>query len=315
MSAREEILRFECFGGSCLVLVVGDRAAAERARDTLLGWHERFSRFLATSEISRLNRDPRATVPVSGVMAQLALAVRQAGEMTAGLVDGTLLGELERLGYTHDLAPAPPLPDVLALAPPRRAAARGPHQLWRRIEANQRAGTVTRPPSVSIDGGGLAKGLFADLLATELADHAAFAIGCAGDLTVGGSAAPERELKVESPFDGSTLHSFRVTRAAAATSGIGRRCWIGEDGIPRHHLLDPASGRPAFTGIVQTSALAPSALEAEIRAKAALLSGPAGAPAWLRHGGVVVYDDGRHELFEPPPTIAARRRAGSLVLS
>ena len=63
-----------------------------------------------------------------------------------------------------------------------------------------------------------------------------------------------------------------------------------------NHLLDPATGTPAFTGIVQATALAPTALEAEIRAKAAVLSGPDSADRWLPHGGVVVFDDGRTQV-------------------
>jgi len=68
-----------------------------------------------------------------------------------------------------------------------------------------------------------------------------------------------------------------------------------------HHLLDPATGRPAFTGIVQATALAPTALEAEWRAKAAVLAGPAAAPRRLPHGGVLVFDDGSHMVVEPSP--------------
>ncbi len=79
-----------------------------------------------------------------------------------------------------------------------------------------------------------------------------------------------------------------------ATSGIGRRSWFGADGRPAHHLLDPATGAPAFTGVVQATALAPTAVEAEWRAKAAVLSGPDCAGDWLAHGGVVVLDDGDH---------------------
>ncbi|MBE2317525.1 hypothetical protein DVA67_016195 [Solirubrobacter sp. CPCC 204708] len=60
------------------------------------------------------------------------------------------------------------------------------------------------------------------------------------------------------------------------------------------HLLDPSTGEPAFTGVVQATALAPTAVEAEWRAKAALLSADA---SWLAvHGGLVVFDDGHHEL-------------------
>ena len=81
-----------------------------------------------------------------------------------------------------------------------------------------------------------------------------------------------------------------------ATSGIGRRSWLDACGAPAHHLLNPATGRPAFTGVTQATALAPTALEAEARAKAAVLSGPERAREWLPDGGVVVFDDGSFEV-------------------
>ena len=46
----------------------------------------------------------------------------------------------------------------------------------------------------------------------------------------------------------------------------------------------------------QATAIAPTAVEAEIRAKAAVLSGPDGAADWLPHGGVLVFDDGSHRV-------------------
>jgi thiamine biosynthesis lipoprotein len=167
--------------------------------------------------------------------------------------------------------------------------------------------TVTRPVGVKLDSGGLAKGLFADVLAEELASHAGFAVNCGGDLLIGGAGAINRPIHVESPFDGSRLHTFNLRRTGVATSGIGRRAWLDSHGRPAHHLLDPASGRPAFTGVVQVTALAPSALMAEIQAKAAILGGPRSAGAWLSHGGVIVRDDGSHEVVEPPPVVTLRR--------
>jgi thiamine biosynthesis lipoprotein len=158
--------------------------------------------------------------------------------------------------------------------------------------------TVRRPPGTRIDGGGLAKGLFADVIAVTLRDRPSFAIDCAGDLRIGGAA---RRVDVASPFDGRILHSATLTDIGIATSGIGRRSWLGPGGRPAHHLLDPATGRPAFTGVVQATAVAPSALEAEVRAKAAVLSGPDGAAAWLPHGGLVVLDDGSHYTQGFPP--------------
>jgi thiamine biosynthesis lipoprotein len=89
-----------------------------------------------------------------------------------------------------------------------------------------------------------------------------------------------------------------------ATSGIGRRAWLGPDGRPAHHLLDPATGRPAFTGVVQATAIAPTALEAEARAKAAVLAGPDEATSWLPHGGAIVFDDAAARIVAP--ALAAR---------
>jgi thiamine biosynthesis lipoprotein len=149
---------------------------------------------------------------------------------------------------------------------------------------------------VRIDSGGLGKGLFADLVAERLIDHAAFAVECGGDLRLGGG---PRLVEVTSPFDGTIIHAFELAERGVATSGIGKRSWLDPSGAPAHHLLDPGTGRPAFTGIVQVTALAPTALEAEMLTKAALLSGPGKAREWLPHGGVLVYDDGSHEALEP----------------
>ena len=84
---------------------------------------------------------------------------------------------------------------------------------------------------------------------------------------------------------------------AIATSGIGRRAWWTDSGDPAHHVLDPSTGEPAWTGLVSVTALAPTTLEAEVLAKAALLSGPTGAE--LPHGGVLFHDDGRMQLAGP----------------
>jgi thiamine biosynthesis lipoprotein len=82
-----------------------------------------------------------------------------------------------------------------------------------------------------------------------------------------------------------------------ATSGINRRLWTHGSGFA-HHVVDPGRGVPAWTGLVQATAVAPTALEAEVLAKAALLSGPAGAPRWLeRWGGCVFGDSGARTDF------------------
>jgi thiamine biosynthesis lipoprotein len=292
--ATEQRESFECFGSHCTVIVAGgDPDAAARAKRKLLDWHERFSRFIPGSELSRLNADPRTTVPISPLLRRQIEAALKAAQRTGGLIDPTLGHELARAGYrSHFDGPGIPLELALALAPPRAAARPSAAERWRQVNVDRRRGTVTRPAGVVLELGGIAKGVFADELSSALADGDAFAIDCGGDLRLGGADGVVRDVHVASPFDESVLHTFELASGGVATSGIGRRSWLSPDARPAHHLLDPRTGEPAYTGLVQVTALAPTATEAEALSKAALLSGPASAGDWLIHGGVIVYEDG-----------------------
>ena len=296
---------FACFGSRCTVIVADDRVpdardAVARAHWRMLEWHAQFSRFQPDSEVTRLNQAPEETVAVSPMMRRVLDAAVRAAHATGGLVDPTLLGEIERAGYdSHFESEGLPLAVALALAPERAPGRPAPDSNWRRLRTDRRAGTVTRPPGVRIDPGGIAKGVFADELASLLSGYGAFVVDCGGDMRLGGRLGLVREVHVASPFDDSTLHTFAVVRGGVATSGVGRRSWLDRDGRPAHHLLDPASGRPAFTGIVQVTALAPTATEAETLSKAALLSGPERADQILVHGGAIVLEDGNFVVLDP----------------
>jgi thiamine biosynthesis lipoprotein len=296
---------FACFGSRCTVIVadrqVADaRAAVAQARRRLLEWHGQFSRFQRGSEMTRMNEAAEETVAVSPMMRRVVEAAVNAARATGGLVDPTLVSEIQRAGYeSHFEGDGLPLGVALALAPDRAPAAPAPAANWRHVRTDRRAGTVTRPPGVRIDPGGIAKGVFADELASLLSGYEAFVVDCGGDMRLGGRLALARDVHVASPFDESILHTFAVASGGVATSGVGRRSWLDRDGRPAHHLLDPASGRPAFTGIVQVTALAPTAIAAESLSKAALLSGPARAERVLVHGGAIVLEDGNFVVLEP----------------
>lgn len=295
---------FTCFGGNTTVVVGGAGPVGEpgeaviAARDLLLVWHATFSRFKPESELSSLNRDEATSVPVSAIMARFVQAVVDAGEATGGLVDATMLDAIEGLGYKTDrFRGSLALPLALALAPARQPARADPDCRWRTIEVDLDTFTVTRPPGVRLDGGGIVKGLLADVVGELLHEHPSFLVDCEGDLRVGGSAGLQRYVAVLAPLSQRVLHEFKLADGALATTSITKRSWM-EQLKPAHHLLDPATGLPAYTGIVQASALAPTALEAEALAKAALLSGPQDAAGWLRYGGLIVLDDGSHVVVE-----------------
>jgi thiamine biosynthesis lipoprotein len=295
---------FACFGSRCTVIVADARVGdAERAvieaRRRLLEWHGQFSRFEAGSELTRLNEASEETVAVSPMMRRVVQAGVDAASATGGLVDPTLVGEIERAGYSvHFDGEGLPLRVALALVPDRAPGRPAVDARWRSVRTDRRGGVVTRPRGVRIDAGGIAKGVFADELAALLAGYEAFVVDCGGDMRLGGRLGLVREVHVASPFDDSTLHTFALSSGGVATSGIGRRSWLDQDGRPAHHLLDPESGRPAFTGVVQVTALAPTTTEAEALSKAALLSGPERAGQVLVHGGAIVLDDGNFIMLE-----------------
>ncbi|MGN6870846.1 MAG: FAD:protein FMN transferase, partial [Solirubrobacteraceae bacterium] len=95
---------FACFGSSCTLIVAGSsetQAVADlaNARRRLEAWHEQFSRFRPDSELTRLNQNPAETVVVSPLMRRVVEAGIQAARATDGLVDPTLLTQIERAGY------------------------------------------------------------------------------------------------------------------------------------------------------------------------------------------------------------------------
>jgi thiamine biosynthesis lipoprotein len=96
-------------------------------------------------------------------------------------------------------------------------------------------------------------------------------VDAGGDLRiVGRSPRGGLSIGVEDPLDsGKEILRLRMERGALATSSVTMRSW----GPGIHHLIDPRTGRPADTGIVQATMWAPSCAAAEIGSKWALLSG------------------------------------------
>ena len=111
------------------------------------------SRFNPDSELSLLNRDPRPAVPASPLLRRAVAAALWAADYSDGLVDATLLGELELAGYTGhwEAAERADVDVALASAPPRRPAAPAVWRVRDRLAPRRRgagragAGRAARP--------------------------------------------------------------------------------------------------------------------------------------------------------------------------
>lgn len=307
VGASEHDRRFDLFGSHVRLLIgepVGEglpspEAMGMQIEGLLRVMHRRLSRFEPQSELCGLNADPAESPPVSPMLATTVEAALWAAETSAGLVDPVVVDELERAGYASSKAheAAAPIELALASAPARRAARARDDAAWRGISVDRDAGVVRRPPGTRIDSGGTGKGLAADLATARLRGYAMHVVDAGGDLRIGGERPLAREVRIEHPLREQLAHRFTLDQGAVATSGIKTRLWRTDDGFA-HHLLDPSTGEPAWTGIIQATAIGRTALEAETLAKVAFLSGPDGAKAALREqGGLVVLDDGTVELF------------------
>jgi len=157
---------------------------------------------------------------------------------------------------------------------------------------------VQLPRGMTLDAGGLGKGLAADIVATELMQRGAggVLVNVGGDLRVIGTP-PDGDdwlVAVEHPDHPDELHHavthLGLTAGGIATSTAARRRWSTLDGTPVHHLIDPATSLPAVTDRRQVTVVAGCAWWAEALAKVAFLDGtlPDG------HAGALVVDvDGR----------------------
>jgi thiamine biosynthesis lipoprotein len=278
--------------------------AADREREFVFQFAQRLSRFIPDSELCVLNRAPGSRVAASPLLRSAVGAALWAAQRSGGLVDSTLVQALERTGYAHSLRSATPasLQEALAAAPARSPARPHPARRWQQVAVDDASGTITRPPGLMFDTGGIGKGLCADAVAIRLGGYTRFIVDCGGDIAVGGLGAQfePHEIAIEHPLTGALIGSVRMTRGGIATSGLNVRVWQNADGSFAHHLLDPSTGRSAWTGLVGATAIGDSALEAETLSKMALLLGPAGAREVLaEHGGLVIHDSGRVETVGP----------------
>ncbi len=281
-------------------------------RKFIEGFDAALSRFRPESELTLMNADPSATVEVSWLMSELIDAALWAAQASGGLVDPTLTPALERAGYAKSRVGVEPvdLAAALADAPERRPATADPSSRWREITFDRGGRLLSRPPGVTFDSGGSGKGLAADLLArtwaVSLGPRAHFMIDCGGDIRFGPRGNRWGRVRVENPFGGEPLE-LACASGAVATSSIRSRIWRDGDGAPAHHLIDPSTGTPAWTGVVAVTALAPTALVAETLAKVGFLRGPVGARETLASadGGLIVLDDGTTEAIEPGMLAAA----------
>ena len=257
------------------------------------------SRFRRDSELWRVSHASGRPVTVSQLFADALATALDAAELTDGDVDPTCGQSLVRLGYDRDFAGARRRTGPLR-QPPRPAGG------WRRVELDRTRLTARVPAGILLDLGATAKALAADRAAAaiQIATGGGVLVNLGGDLRVAGDP-PAGGWRVgiadDAGFDASTAsvqprQVIMISDGGLATSSTLGRAWR-RGGAELHHIVDPATGRPARTCWRTVSVAAASCAGANIATTAAILRGER-AIGWLedlrlparlvRHDGTVL---------------------------
>jgi FAD:protein FMN transferase len=261
--------RFRAMGTTVEVTVVGGAPSLLTiARGRIRDLEGRWSRFVPQSEISRLNAAPGVPLRVSPETVTLLSVARDASGMTDGRFDPLLLDAVEAIGYRDTFAEVDR--PVARPAPIRRHA--GAAALT--IDPDGR--TVTLPAGARFDPGGIGKGLAADLVAEELCSFGArgVCVNVGGDLRVTGAPPGTGDawlVAVRDQPDDEPVAHVAISDGGVATTSRSRRRWTTADGIERHHVIDPDTGRSARTPVVAATAIAADAWRAEVLSTVAFL--------------------------------------------
>jgi len=266
-------------GHATITLVGGGEDLVARCFALADHLEARWSRFLPTSDISRLNWAEGASVEVDPVTVQLISAMREASELSDGDFDPTLLPELIASGYAASVV----APDLVTTLP---ASASAPGRL---ASLTLDGSSVRMPVGTTLDPGGIGKGLAADIICEFGLAEGAWGIMAeiSGDIVVAGRApdAVAWLLGVEDPFDTSRhLTTVRIARGAIVTSSQRKRRFDTAAGV-RHHLIDPRTGASALTDIQTVTVIAATGVRAEAISKSGFLRPVEEYLAWLPQVG------------------------------
>ena len=268
------------FDTKCSLVLWGDEKAADAAATAaiqLLGQlHATLNRYDPASELARFNAAP-ANIPFacSDLLWNAFDAARTAWRQTDGVFDVTI-GPLMAF-WKHAAATPDKPPDTAAREEAQRRVG------FEKLLLDDMAHTVTKTADgMSVDFGGLAKGLAIDLVRPEIARAGIFRMM----LDFGGN------LFLEDPNDRPDSGEVRIRdpRAGDHTSGkmlgtltdANHRCVatsanserpLATGARPIGHIMDPRTGQPA-DALEQVTVVTPRGVDSDVFSTAVFIDGP-----------------------------------------
>jgi len=290
-------LPFRAMGGEMLVVLENDTDSPPPILNQVPAWFEEWeqalSRFRVDSELSRLNRTFDQPVEVSDTLWDVFQYALSAETITNGLVTPTVLDAMLEAGYDQNFDTLPRYQSGHGL---QVLSAVNPLSV---VTWDEKSQTICLPYGVRLDFGGVAKGWAAHQTAARLKEYGAALMNAAGDIAISGlhTNGEPWQIGVRNPFEQNMdFETLKLNRCGVATSGRDRRHWT-QNGLPRHHIIDPLTGQPAETDVMSATIVAPTVMEAEAAAKAVLILGGEQGLNWIESdpalAGIIVFENGQ----------------------
>lgn len=274
MIARFQRRAFRAMGTSCMVGVtvrsgqaLAGRKALSAAEAEVAACEGTLSRFDPRSDLSRVNAASGRWVEVDERLVSAVRAALRAREETGGRFDPTILPALVAAGYDRTF-------DELPVRPAREAEG------WRagaELAADPDRGCVRLEHGAALDLGGIGKGFSAgralDALLRAAPELAGGLVDLGGDLVVRGVPPDGTVWRVaiaDPSRPGQTLGTLGLVDGSVATSGRDRRRFGPDRSL--HHLIDPATGKPATAGPLAVTVVGPDPAQTEAHATALAIS-------------------------------------------
>ena len=215
------------------------------------------------SQLARIAAGEKVTL--SGHPLKIMETSLEVLKVSGGAFDPTL-GELVSLwGFGSD---NPALPESAVIN----------NALKKKLQIENWTDACCPPPGTQLDLGGVAKGYAVDEAVRIMVKEGVSAgiVNAGGDLRSFGKKPGGKPWKIgiQDPGDPQKLMGvLEIGESAVATSGDYQR-YFEKDGIRYHHILDPATGYPADSGVRSATVIAPDCILADALATAAFVLGP-----------------------------------------
>ena len=254
-------------------------SALEDAVDHIEEWDALWSTTNENSEIYAANHSHGQPVSLSQETEELLTFTLQMAEQTDGALDPTIYPIVHAWGFIDQEYRVPSDEEIETFI-----SLTGYEKVL--VENH----TVSLPEGTQLDLGAVGKGYAGELLADELRERgitsALLDIGGNIQMVGGRPDGSMWRLGIRNPFGEGSFGILEAEDSAVVTSGGYERYFTDEDGTIYWHILDPATGRPADSGLVSVTIIADSGVLADALSTSIFIMGlDEGSEYWRTYGG------------------------------